>query len=124
MRLCPITCPPPRQPSISAYRDKRFMPTSAAGCITSTGASLRAGVIGGLAALTGSRHGATTARGEAMWDEVGENNAGRKMRDRLARGDDLPGFCHHLYPNDDVRATSLPKGRLIPGFDLEGVSEG
>jgi len=82
-------------------------------CVASTGASLRAGVIGGLAALTGGRHGATTARGEALWDELGDDDIARKMRERLARGDDLPGFGHHLYPNGDIRATAL-LGRILP----------
>lgn len=76
-------------------------------CIVSTGASLRAGIIGGLAALTGRRHGATTARGEALWDEIGGEDVGTKMRQRLARGDDIPGFGHRLYPAGDVRATEL-----------------
>ncbi|NWB46579.1 citrate synthase family protein [Pseudomonas gingeri] len=82
-------------------------------CIASTGASLRAGVIGGLAALTGGRHGATTARGEALWDEFGDDDIAKKMRERLARGDDLPGFGHHLYPNGDVRAAALLT-RILP----------
>jgi citrate synthase len=76
-------------------------------CIASTGASLRAGVVGGLAALTGGRHGGTTARIEAMWDELGDRSFGRKMRERLARGEDLPGYGHHLYPGGDARAALL-----------------
>jgi len=76
-------------------------------CISSTGTSLRAAVIGGLAALTGSRHGGTTARGEALWDEIGTDEPGKKMHQRLARGEGLPGFGHYLYPNGDVRAQAL-----------------
>ncbi|WP_445541623.1 citrate synthase family protein [Agrobacterium sp. DKPNP3] len=76
-------------------------------CVVSTGASLRAGIIGGLAALTGGRHGATTARGEALWDEVVGDEMGTKIRQRLARGDDIPGFGHRLYPSGDVRAADL-----------------
>ncbi|WP_084085187.1 citrate synthase family protein [Cupriavidus sp. USMAA2-4] len=86
-------------------------------CIASTGASLRAGVIGGLAALSGDRHGATTARGEILWDELGvergRNAIERRMRERLARGGDLPGFGHHLYPDGDVRAAAL-LSRVLP----------
>ncbi|OBU88357.1 citrate synthase family protein [Chromobacterium subtsugae] len=82
-------------------------------CIASTGASLRAAVVGGLAALTGGRHGATTARGEALLDEIGDDDSGQKMRERLARGEDLPGFGHHLYPNGDVRAIAL-LARILP----------
>ncbi|OHX13364.1 citrate synthase family protein [Chromobacterium sphagni] len=83
-------------------------------CIASTGASLRAAVVGGLAALTGGKHGGTTARGEALWDEINDGDIGGKMRERLARGDDLPGFGHHLYPNGDVRAMAL-LARILPG---------
>jgi citrate synthase len=34
------------------------------------------------------------------------------LRERLARGDDLPGFGHHLYPQGDVRAQALLEGFL------------
>ncbi|AOJ36314.1 citrate synthase family protein [Burkholderia metallica] len=82
-------------------------------CIASTNASLRAVVVGGLAGLSGERHGATTARCEAMWDELGNKDIEQKMRERLARGDGLPGFGHSLYPDGDVRATSL-LSRILP----------
>ena len=77
-------------------------------CVASTGASLRAAVIGGLAALTGPRHGGMTARVEAFWDEIGDDaKSSDRLRQRLARGDKLPGFGHHLYPAGDVRAADL-----------------
>ncbi|WGY73628.1 citrate synthase family protein [Burkholderia cepacia] len=82
-------------------------------CVASTNASLRAVVIGGLAGLSGGRHGATTARVEAMWDEIGNRDVERKMRERLHRGDDLPGFGHSLYPGGDVRAACL-LSRILP----------
>jgi citrate synthase len=80
-------------------------------CVASTGTSLRASVIAGLAALTGGKHGGTTARVEAMFDEIdiqaGSKNIADKMQQRLTRGEDLPGFGHHLYPDGDVRAIAL-----------------
>ncbi|CAB3974343.1 MULTISPECIES: citrate synthase family protein [Burkholderia] len=82
-------------------------------CIASTNASLRAVVVGGLAGLSGERHGATTARGEALWDELGNKDIEQKMGARLARGDGLPGFGHALYPDGDVRATYL-LSRILP----------
>lgn len=90
-------------------------------CIASTGASLRAGIVGGLAALTGGRHGATTARVEAMWEELERGGGGadagqrlaRGLRERLARGEDMPGFGHHLYPAGDPRASAL-LARILP----------
>lgn len=82
-------------------------------CVASTGASLRAAVVGGLAALTGARHGGATARVEALWDELGDSAPGAALRQRLARGEALPGFGHHLYPQGDVRARLL-LARILP----------
>lgn len=82
-------------------------------CVASTGASLRAAVVGGLAALTGGRHGGTTARVEALWDELGDTPSPERLRQRLARGERLPGFGHHLYPQGDLRAALLLE-RLLP----------
>lgn len=77
-------------------------------CIASTGANLQAAVIGGLAALSGPLHGGTTARVEALLDALDEqDDAAASLRQRLARGEELPGFGHHLYPQGDVRASAL-----------------
>lgn len=81
-------------------------------CVASTGASLRAAVVGGLAALTGGLHGGATARVEALWHELGHAPA-QALRQRLARGEALPGFGHHLYPEGDVRARML-LDRILP----------
>lgn len=82
-------------------------------CIASTGANLQASIVGGLAALSGPLHGGTTARVEALLDmlEIAADPA-QALRERLARGDDLPGFGHHLYPQGDVRAQALLAGFL------------
>lgn len=76
--------------------------------VASTGASLPHGVLAGLAALSGPLHGGMTSRVRAMLAES------RIMADpratvaaRLARGDDLPGFGHRLYPDGDPRAAAL-----------------
>ena len=77
-------------------------------CVASTGASLRAAVIGGLVALSGPRHGGTTARIEAFWNML--DAAPRPeaiVRQQLAGGEGVPGFGHALYPDGDVRATAL-----------------
>lgn len=77
-------------------------------CIASTGANLQAAVIGGLAALSGPLHGGTTARVEALLDALdAQADPAASVRERLARGDELPGFGHHLYPQGDVRAIAL-----------------
>ncbi|WCM86318.1 citrate synthase family protein [Acidovorax sp. NCPPB 3576] len=89
-------------------------------CVASTGASLRAAVIGGLAALTGGKHGGTTARVEALWDELDNTAPEQRLRQRLARGEDLPGFGHHLYPQGDVRAECLLRPLLPHNERLQG----
>ena len=81
-------------------------------CIASTAASLHACVLGGLAALSGPRHGGMTVRVESLWDELEKaRNPEAAVRARLERGDDLPGFGHPLYPDGDVRASAI-LGRL------------
>lgn len=82
-------------------------------CIASTGANLQASIVGGLAALSGPLHGGTTARVEALLEMLKlAADPAQALRERLARGDDLPGFGHHLYPQGDVRAQALLEGFL------------
>ncbi len=62
----------------------------------------------GLAALQGLKHGGHTSRVTAFMREVGNVGRVRKViGERLRRGDDLPGFGHHLYPEGDPRAKAL-----------------
>ena len=84
-------------------------------CVASTGASLRAAVIGGLAALSGGRHGGTTARIETLWRGLDGHDLSGQLRRRLAAGEALPGFGHPLYPEGDPRAAAL-LARLGPRF--------
>ncbi len=101
-------------------------------CVASTGASLRASVIGGLAALSGGRHGGSTARIEGFWRGLDPDGLNAQLRGRLAADEVLPGFGHNLYPEGDVRATVLltdtlprfPEARaLVQGVDrLIGVA--
>lgn len=84
-------------------------------CVASTGASLRAAVIGGLAALTGSRHGGATARFEALWNGLEPGDPAPQLRRRLAAGDHVPGFGHPLYPEGDIRARVLLP-LILPDF--------
>ncbi|BAI76088.1 citrate synthase (plasmid) [Azospirillum sp. B510] len=83
-------------------------------CIASTGASLRAAVVGGLCALSGNRHGATTTRIEHFWTGLTDHEpVAAQLERRLAAGEKIPGFGHPLYPNGDVRAKAL-LARLLP----------
>jgi citrate synthase len=86
-------------------------------CITSTGTHLFGAVAGGLAALSGPRHGGETARVMALFDEAARaGDLDRYLATRLARSDDgalppygsaLSGFGHPLYPAGDPRARLL-----------------
>jgi citrate synthase len=88
--------------------DHEFNASSfAARVVASTEASLRAAAIAGLAALTGPRHGGMTWRVESLFDGVGVGDPTPGLRQRLAAGEDLPGFGHPLYPKGDVRAAAI-----------------
>jgi len=77
-------------------------------CVASAGASLRAVVVAGLAALSGTRHGGATARAEALLDDLARAaTPAEGLRQRLARGESVAGFGHPLYPDGDMRATLL-----------------
>ncbi|QCP48469.1 helix-turn-helix domain-containing protein [Trinickia violacea] len=86
-------------------------------CITSTGTHLFGAVAGGLAALSGPRHGGETARVAAFFDEAARaGDIDRYLAGRLARDDDgtrrhpVSGFGHPLYPHGDPRAQLLLDG--------------
>jgi citrate synthase len=77
--------------------------TFAARIAASTGASLSAATLAGLAALSGPRHGGMAARVEAF-----AAAAARGDWRRAARGSKPPpGFGHPLYPDGDPRAAAL-----------------
>ena len=77
-------------------------------CIASANANPYAAVVGGLAALEGTKHGGATARIEALFDELRRVRDLRKsLSERLRRGEVIEGFGHPLYANGDPRATML-----------------
>jgi citrate synthase len=94
-------------------------------CITSTGTHLFGAIAGGLAALSGPRHGGETARVAALFDDASRApDLDRFLATRLAREEHsdaggastletraprppLPGFGHPLYPDGDPRAKLL-----------------
>lgn len=79
--------------------------------VASTNANLYAVVAGGLAALTGAKHGGYAIRVAAMFRELDSatdrNTMEYILRERVQRGDGIPGFGHKLYPAGDPRALIL-----------------
>jgi citrate synthase len=82
--------------------------TFAARVAASSGATLAASVVAALAALSGPRHGAATARVEALVAEIERpERAPAVIAGKLARGEAVPGFGHPLYPGGDPRGIHL-----------------
>lgn len=77
-------------------------------CIASAAANPYAVVLGGLAALEGTRHGGATHRIEALFEELRRaRDLRRTLAERLRRGEQVEGFGHPLYPDGDPRARLL-----------------
>ncbi|WP_254067782.1 citrate synthase family protein [Burkholderia sp. L27(2015)] len=81
--------------------------TFAARIAASTGSSLGACALAGLAALSGRLHGDATVQVQALLDETRRLGTEHGVQAWLARGAVLPGFGHELYPQGDPRATAL-----------------
>jgi citrate synthase len=82
--------------------------TFVARVVASTGATPYAVVAAALGALSGRRHGGASARAEALFAEIGDSGEAMPlMAARLARGEDLPGIGHPLYPDGDPRARAI-----------------
>jgi len=91
--------------------------TFAARVAVSTGASLQAGALAGLATFTGPRHGTAAAAVLALALDIGPHagRAGDGLREWLGEGRVIPGFGHRLYPRGDVRAEALLEAVEVPG---------
>ncbi len=81
--------------------------TFAARVAASTGASLSASVLAGLAALSGPRHGGAAARISALIEEAERAGPEAAVKAFIARGDAPPGFGQRPYPAGDPRARAL-----------------
>lgn len=73
----------------------------------STGASLAACVMAGLAALSGPLHGGMARRVLALMRDAARDGIEAAVAARLESGSPLPGFGHPLYPDGDPRARAL-----------------
>ena len=92
--------------------------TFAARVTVSTGASLWAGALSGLATLTGPRHGLASRAIAALAEDVGHaDDPEEALRDWLGEGRHVPGLGHRLYPEGDPRcAALLVSFELPPAF--------
>ncbi|MEO8757679.1 MAG: citrate synthase [Devosia sp.] len=93
--------------------------TFAARVAVSTGASLAAGALAGLATLTGPRHGQASSAVAVLAEEFEQPapDASEILRDWLGEGRIVPGFGHRLYPLGDPRAAALlGRLRLPPAY--------
>jgi citrate synthase len=79
----------------------------------STGAALSAGVLSGLATLSGPLHGGAGKAAQALAVEAKAMGAEAAVLARLGQGVPLPAFGHQLYPDGDIRAAAL-FGRFTP----------
>ncbi len=77
-------------------------------CVASAGANPYSIVIGGLAAIEGTKHGGAAIRVENLFAELRRSrDVRRALAERLRRGERIEGFGHRLYPNGDPRAIAL-----------------
>lgn len=82
--------------------------TFAARVTVSTGASLWAGTLAGLAALSGPRHGQASRGIGALVEDIRYAAAAEEgLRDWLGEGREVPGMGHPLYPYGDPRCAAL-----------------
>ena len=73
----------------------------------STGAALSAGVLAGMAALSGPLHGGAAVAAQALAGQARSMGAEAAVRERLGQGLPVPAFGHPLYRDGDNRAAAL-----------------
>lgn len=88
--------------------------TFAARVAVSTGAPLSAGVLSGLATLSGPLHGRAFLGVLELVAATKRLGAGVAVRDWLAQGRHIAGFGHPLYPLGDPRAVALLRQFALP----------
>ncbi|HEY6924572.1 MAG TPA: citrate synthase [Steroidobacteraceae bacterium] len=80
----------------------------------STGAPLSAGVLSGLATLSGPLHGRAALGVLELFASAERLGAEGAVRDWLSQGRPIVGFGHPLYPAGDPRATALLTQLALP----------
>ena len=94
----------------------------AARVAASTGASLAASALAGLATLSGPRHGGATQAVRTFAAEAAQLGPRAAIANRLIEDRALPGFGHMLYAEDDPRAAAL-LDRFTPPAELQALRE-
>jgi citrate synthase len=84
----------------------------------STGASLSACLLAGLATLTGPLHGGAARALSSSLDAARQTSPSEAVRDWLGRGEPLPAFGHPLYPEGDPRAIAIMRHVKLSGMFL------
>lgn len=93
--------------------------TFAARVTASAGAALSASVLSGLSTLTGPLHGAAWQGVDALIEATAAVGAEQAVRRTLAQGNSLSAFGHPLYPDGDVRASTLLSHFSLPAKFIE-----
>lgn len=93
----------------------------AARVAASTGASLAAAALAGLATLSGPRHGGATQAVRAFAAEALQHGPREAIARRLLDDRALPGFGHPLYADGDPRAAAL-LAHVLPPPDLQRLA--
>jgi citrate synthase len=98
--------------------------TFAARVTASTGASLAAAALSGLATLTGPLHGSAAGAVLMLNDDATRHGAQAAITARLTQGQGVPSFGHPLYPEGDVRALHLMSHMVMPPVFRDLAAEG
>ena len=86
--------------------------------VASTGASLSACLLGGLAALSGPLHGSASDQVRVLFDQIDNSQSPEEVVESwLRRGERLPGVGHKLYPNGDPRARAIIEGLNLTALE-------
>jgi citrate synthase len=93
--------------------------TFAARVTVSTGASLAAGALSGLCALSGPLHGRASHALRSVLDAARQNGAMQAVRAQATEGRPFAGFGHPLYPHGDPRCSALLTHIRIPALHAE-----
>lgn len=92
--------------------------TFAVRVVASTGARHTNCVLGGLAALSGAKHGAASERARNFLNQMSSpQDATTTIGERLDNGELIPGFGHFLYREGDPRA-----GELLRHIKLDPIA--